>query len=94
MIHERWLTLANDTCELETVDRECLTVSNGATLVLRVVIPGFEGKPAIGREDGKDVIRAPGVVVRFFGAEVSEADQTLTVRLTGSRPRASRGKGR
>jgi hypothetical protein len=94
MIHERWLTLVNDTCELETIDRECLTVSNGATLVLRVVIPGFDGKPPIGREDGKDVIRAPGVVVRFFGAEVSEADRTLTVRLTGSHPGASRGKGR
>jgi hypothetical protein len=91
MIHERWLTLVNDTCELEVIDRDCLTVSNGATLVLRVVIPGLGGKPTVAREDGKDVIRAPGIVVRFFGAEVSEADQTLTVRLAGS---ASSGEPR
>jgi hypothetical protein len=83
MIHERWLTLFNDVCDLEVINRECLTVSNGVTLVLRVVIPGFDGKPAVQREEGRDVIRAPGVVVRFFGAEVTEGDRTLVVRLAG-----------
>ena len=81
MIHDRWLTLFNDSCYLEVINRRCLTVSNGVTLVLRVVIPGFDERPAVQREDGKDVIKAPGVVLRFSGAEVREAGRTLVVRL-------------
>ncbi|MDH4195778.1 MAG: hypothetical protein OEW05_00060 [Candidatus Aminicenantes bacterium] len=81
MIHERWLTLFNDACDLEVVNRECLTVSNGVALVLRVVIPGLDEKPAVRHEDGKDLIRVPGVVLRFTGAEVTEAERTLIVRL-------------
>ncbi len=81
MIHRRWLTLVNDACDLEVINRDCLTVSNGVTLVLRVVIPGLDEKPDVRREGGKDVLRAPGVVLRFAGAEVTETEQTLTVRL-------------
>jgi hypothetical protein len=81
MLHRRWLTLENDSCYVEVTGQDCLTVSRGPACVQRVAVSGLRFKPRVVRMNGRRVVSAAGMLIRFERAAVSQRMNTLFIRL-------------
>ncbi|HEX9902557.1 MAG TPA: hypothetical protein VGB72_06810 [Acidobacteriota bacterium] len=81
MIHTRWLALTSPSCDLQVIDQECLTESEGPGKVERVLIPGLNRRPRVERIAGQRMIRAPGLIILCRRAYITPRGRTLRIEL-------------
>ncbi len=84
MAHRLWLALDNESCTLEVIGQDCLTVSRSPAEIRRVVIPNLRNKPRVIRNRKQTIVSAAGILIRLEKASVSQRAETLLIRFRSS----------
>jgi hypothetical protein len=94
VLHTRWIKLGNASGSLEVLGRRCLTESAGRHPlfegVARATVTGLPSELQVEETTGAVRVSADGLTLEFRGAQVSRANQTLTVTLRALAPVAEK----
>jgi hypothetical protein len=88
VLHTRWLTLENETANLEVLDRRSLTRASGPhplfSGVAQLTVTGLTKEPEVARVGDKITVRAEGLTADLDGARLLREGRSLTLELVAT----------